>query len=403
MMKLRSITPLLLATLTISSFAAGKSEVKKKKRKSKKNKIKISLAASIEGKLSENLDSLSDVENFNESALTRSIKADLAIKTKFKKIRFKSKTSFQNITLENDLYKDVETVNDSDLDERNRSTSLAQELSASYKVNKRLSLNSALEYKKTAGYSIVSELQILNDGSISQDKKYNLLDAKSDKVSATLGGRLKIHKKVSIFGVYKFNEFFNTDQYTFAGDQGTNDRRIHSAGSLIRWKATKRLKLSLNGQATQTEYKDRLTTLENGGFNQNGIVDRAKYLDTKLAIGAKLSILSLDIDQTQRQDQSGGGDGYISLGIKLGLKYNINKLSLSGNIRSSQRRFNTQVGTGESDKRLDEILNATANIGYKISKNFKIDGSISKSESDSNNIFGERDNESFGLKLSGNF
>ena len=238
---------------------------------------------------------------------------------------------------------------------------------------------------------------------ISKDIEYNILNAKSEKIGATLSGKYKTSRKLTFYGIYRFNEYYNTDQYTFAGDQGTNDRRINSAGVMARYKASKKLKLSTDIQATQTLYKNRLTTLENGGFNRNGIVDRATYFDTRMGLGAKYTFVSIDFDKSQRRDESGGGDGNNSLGAKLGLDYNVNQITLSGEYSRTVRTYTTQTATVGSDNREDNGSAVTLKVGYKLSKTFKAIASLVRSRSDSNNVFGQNNGQTIGLRVAGAF
>jgi predicted porin len=236
-----------------------------------------------------------------------------------------------------------------------------------------------------------------------KDIEYNIINAKSEKVGATISSRYKFSRKLSLYGVYRFNEYYNTDQYTFAGDQGTNDRRINSAGVMARYSASKKLKLSSDIQATQTLYKNRLTTLENGGFNQNGLVDRATYFDTRIGFGAKYGLISIDLDQAQRRDESGGGDGNNSLGAKLALNYNMWKINLSGEYNRSIKTYTTQTETEGSDKRKDQGYAITIKLGYKVTKNFKAIASLVRSRLESNNVFGQNNGQAIGLEIGGTF
>lgn len=401
-MKERAITPLASACLMICMLISTTSLAKKKTNKNKK-RLRISLSASLEGKASENLDNLSDVEVFDRQGQTSEIQAKLSVKTKISKVRLKSKTSFNYMTLINDLYDDLEVINSDNIETGMRKTQVSQQLSASYKLSKDFSFSTSLDYEKKDGYFVVTQLQILPDGSISKDIKYNILDARSTKVGGSLSGKLKINKKLNLVGIYKFSEYSNTGQYSFIESQGTNDRRINSAGALARLKIQKNLSLYANVQRTHTEYKSRLTTLENGAFNLAGVVDRATFFDSKYVTGIKYTIFNLEIIQSDRDDKNGGGNGYNSLGIDLGINYNIKKFSFKTNIKSMIREFTTQVGTGETSKRIDEIFSLKAKAAYKINKRFKVSINYLNSKSESNNIFGQNENETLALKLTGSF
>jgi len=394
-MKLKVFGPFIIVLLSVNSLAAVKSK--------KQSKVKVSFDASYEYKRSENLDSLSDIESLNKDGTTSIIGAELYLKSKIGKVRVKSKTQITVESLINNLYQNQDVVNEGNLDLDERKSIFSQNIGGSYKLNKKFNMSADLEFEKTVGYFVVTKLQILPDGTISKDIEYNILNAKSEKIGATLSGKYKTSRKLTFYGIYRFNEYYNTDQYTFAGDQGTNDRRINSAGVMARYKASKKLKLSTDIQATQTLYKNRLTTLENGGFNRNGIVDRATYFDTRMGLGAKYTFVSIDFDKSQRRDESGGGDGNNSLGAKLGLDYNVNQITLSGEYSRTVRTYTTQTTTVGSDNREDNGSAVTLKVGYKLSKTFKAIASLVRSRSDSNNVFGQNNGQTIGLRVAGAF
>lgn len=331
-----------------------------------------------------------------------------------KKLRLNLKTDI-NLKLHNlgDAFDDVELENDDDVNTTLKKASISQKVSLATKLSKRIILSLGGDIEVGRGYTVAQDF-INTPGSIG----YVVIDDPYFKYSFNVSGSLKLNKKIKLRSIYQFTEYNHEKDYTFLPEQGSNDRRINTLGLLGSFRASKNFDAALSTQIDQITYRDRLALDNNGLFRQTGEVEASDIRDIKAALQLNFikKILSLKLERTDRDDQVNNGDGRVTDKIELAFKYSVKKLlDLELSYEQVNTDYKSQIAftsfTGpvdpNADNRKDKQVTVKGSVAGKLAflgkKAPKLKLFADHTEIDSNNVFGEYDNTTIGLAISGKF
>ena len=315
-----------------------------------------------------------------------------------KKAKFTSSTKLKSsIGSTKELYKNLNIINDKNIDTEIRELALVQEFSGVYKFNKKVSVNAIGEVKTFKGHSVEEEIE-------STENNYHIIDESHTKYSLGLGGKVKIIKGHITQGLYKFSEFLYDDVYTYDKKQGSNDRRVHSFGLLHKFRTKGKTIYKASIQYDQIFYKDRLSLDSNGFFQNTGEVDASNIVDQSVKISAKFKEgLTFGLTKVNRLDKVSSGDTNEKNAINLNYIKNMDRFGISIGGEVFKKIYKGQKADDGVAKRVDDTSIVKLMANYNHAKNLKSQLTYQTTQQASNNSFGEFTTNSFSLELKKTF